>query len=86
MMYAFIGRGLVMIYRNYDYFLTIVKTGSLTKAAEILYITQPSLSKYLSRLEENLNIQLFDRSRSRKAIFGIHQYDYPDEPAAANEL
>lgn len=53
-----------MIYRNYDYFLTIVKTGSLTKAAEILYITQPSLSKYLSRLEENLNIQLFDRSRS----------------------
>ena len=64
MMYAFIGRGLVMIYRNYDYFLTIVKTGSLTKAAEILYITQPSLSKYLSRLEENLNIQLFDRSRS----------------------
>ncbi len=53
-----------MIHKNYDYFLTIVKMGSLTKAAEALYITQSSLSKYLSRLEESLNIQLFDRSRS----------------------
>ena len=52
-----------MIHNNYDYFLTIVKMGSLTKAAEALYITQSSLSKYLSRLEESLNIQLFDRSR-----------------------
>ena len=53
-----------MMHKNYDYFLTIAKMGSLTKAAEALYITQSSLSKYLSRLEESLNIQLFDRSRS----------------------
>lgn len=67
-----------MIYKNYDYFLTIVKLGSLTKAAEALYITQPSLSKYLSRLEENLNIQLFDRSRSPLVLTYAGQlyYDY----------
>ncbi len=53
-----------MMHKNYDYFLTIAKMGSLTKAADALYITQSSLSKYLSRLEESLNIQLFDRSRS----------------------
>ena len=52
------------MHKNYDYFLTIAKMGSITKAAEALYITQSSLSKYLSRLEESLNIQLFDRSRS----------------------
>ena len=56
------------MHKNYDYFLTIAKMGSLTKAAEALYITQSSLSKYLSRLEESLNIQLFDRSRSPIAL------------------
>lgn len=50
--------------KNYDYFLTIVKMGNLTRAADALYITQSSLSKYLSRLEADLNIQLFDRSSS----------------------
>ncbi len=29
---------------NYEYFVRIVETGSLTKAAEKLYISQPSLS------------------------------------------
>ena len=50
----------MMFFKNYEYFLAIVEKGGLTRAAESLYISQPSLSKYLSRLEENLGVELFD--------------------------
>lgn len=46
----------------YEYFLAIVETGSISRAAERLYVTQPSLSKYLRRLEKDMGISLFDRS------------------------
>lgn len=51
-----------MVFKNYPYFLAIVENGGITKAAEALYISQPSLSKYLHRLENNLGQELFDRS------------------------
>ncbi len=51
-----------MIEKKAQYFLTVARTGSLTKAAEILKISQPSLSKYLSRLENDLGIILVDRT------------------------
>lgn len=46
------------------YFVTIAENCSITKAAEKLYLTQPSLSKYLSRLENDLQVQLFDRGHN----------------------
>lgn len=42
-------------------FKVIAETGSITKASEILYITQPALSMALSRLEEELARPLFIR-------------------------
>ena len=53
-----------MVLHNYEYFVAIVDEGSLTKAAEHLYVSQPSLSQYLKRLEANLGVELFDRSAS----------------------
>ena len=53
-----------MIFKNFEYFLAIVEEGGLSKAAKRLYITQPSLSKYLKRLEMNLSVELFDHSSS----------------------
>lgn len=47
--------------KNYEYFLAIVKYGNISRAAETLYLTQPTLSKYLHRLEEDLEVTLFDR-------------------------
>ena len=42
-----------MVFKNFEYFIAIAEEGSISKAAERLYISQPSLSKYLKRLEEN---------------------------------
>ena len=50
--------------RNITYFLRIVETGSLSKAAESLYLTQPTLSRFLSKLEDELGVTLFRRSKS----------------------
>lgn len=43
------------------YFVTTVKSGSVTSAAKILYISQPALSKQLSLLEDELGCHLFQR-------------------------
>ena len=44
------------------YFLTVAKEQSFTKAARQLHITQPTLSRQLAALEEELGTALFDRS------------------------
>ena len=57
-----------MYFKNYEYFLMIAEEGSISKAADKLYLTQPSLSKYLKRLEENLGVELFSRDRYPLAL------------------
>ena len=47
------------------YFKMIAETGSLTKAAEMLHISQPAMSAMLKKFEEELNVELFDRSPNR---------------------
>lgn len=44
------------------YVITISETGSLNKAAEVLYVAQPSLSSTVRDLENELGITLFHRS------------------------
>lgn len=53
-----------MITQNPDYLIAIVESGSLTKAAARLYVSQPSLTQYIKRLESSLQIELFDRTTS----------------------
>lgn len=44
------------------YFVAVAKSLSFTKAAEQLYISQPSLSRYITKMETELNLQLFLRT------------------------
>ena len=44
------------------YFLTIAREGSITSAAEQLHITQPTLSRQIKDLEDELGQKLFHRS------------------------
>ena len=49
---------------KYMYFIKIHELGSITKAAEILYISQPALSKYIRNLERELGVSLVEREYS----------------------
>ena len=44
------------------YFITAVNCLNFTQAADLLYITQPALSRQISAMEKELNLQLFIRS------------------------
>lgn len=53
---------------KYEYILKINELGSFTKAAEELYIAQPSLSRYISNLENRMGVKIFDRSKNPIAV------------------
>ena len=46
----------------YRVFYTVAKCGSLTKAAEELYISQPAVSQAIKQLESQLGTTLFNRT------------------------
>jgi DNA-binding transcriptional LysR family regulator len=54
------------------YFLAVARLENVTRAAEELHIAQPSLSKTIARLEQDLGLPLFERSgkRIRLNLFG----------------
>lgn len=47
----------------YRVFYTVAKCGSLTKAADELYISQPAVSQAIKQLENQLGVPLFNRTR-----------------------
>lgn len=52
-----------MEFRELKYITTIADCGSFTEAANLLYVSQPSLSHMVARVEQRLGVRLFDRSR-----------------------
>ncbi|MFC0410099.1 LysR family transcriptional regulator [Roseomonas elaeocarpi] len=51
--------------RQLEAFRAVLRSGSVMRAAEMLRITQPAVTKLLRALEEDTNLVLFDRSRRR---------------------
>ena len=49
------------------YFLTVAREESITKAADVLHITQPTLSRQLAQMEEDMGVKLFHRG-TRKIL------------------
>lgn len=47
------------------YFQVVARTGNLTHAARQLYVTQPNLSKSITKLEKELGVPLFDHRKGR---------------------
>ena len=50
--------------RQLRYVQVLAKTGSFSRAAEELNITQPSLSQYIKKIEREIGLPLFDRTES----------------------
>ncbi len=47
------------------YFLTVVREESITRAAEVLHVTQPTLSRQLAQMEEEIGVKLFERGNRK---------------------
>jgi LysR family hydrogen peroxide-inducible transcriptional activator len=52
-----------MTLQQLEYALAIGRTGSFVLAADLCFVTQPTLSMQVKKLEEEIGITLFDRSR-----------------------
>lgn len=53
--------------RVLKYFLAVVQEESITRAAKVLHITQPTLSRQIAQMEEEMGVKLFDRG-TRKIV------------------
>jgi DNA-binding transcriptional LysR family regulator len=51
-----------MNWQQLEYFKTVAETQNFTSAANLLSVTQPALSKAISKLEEELNVPLFEKN------------------------
>lgn len=60
--------------RLLQYFLTVAQELNITKAAETLYITQPTLSKQMMELEQQLGKQLFIRGKRKLTLTEEGEY------------
>lgn len=50
--------------RTLEYFLVVAQEENLSKAADVLHITQPTLSRQMQSLERELNVKLFIRGKN----------------------
>ena len=60
-----IEKGDFMDFRDLSYVLAIAKTQNITKAADSLYVTQPTLTKFLQNLEKEMGQKLFRKLGNR---------------------
>lgn len=51
-----------------EYLIAFSEEGSLSKASERLYLSQPSLTKAMKKLETELGIRIFERSKNHLAL------------------
>lgn len=49
--------------RILNYYLVVAREENITKAAQLLHMTQPTLSRQLMQLEEELGVKLFQRGK-----------------------
>lgn len=78
-------RYIIMELNQIKQFRAIARTESISKAAELLFISQPSLSQTLKRLEAEIGTPLFERHGKRIALNGAGKIflKYCDEIVAS---
>lgn len=57
--------GEAMDIKHLQYFIEVTNFNNFTRAADHLFITQPAISKMIKNLENELGVELFDRSRKQ---------------------
>ncbi len=56
--------------RTLKYFLAVAREENMTEAANVLYVTQPTLSRQIADLERELGVTLFDRTNRSCVLTG----------------
>ena len=54
--------------RHLEYLVAVAEEGTFSAAAETLHITQPALTRMMQRLEEELRLELFERTKNRAEL------------------
>lgn len=57
-----------MTHQEIEVFLAVVRMGSISAAAQALYITQPAVSRHIRALEQELGCLLLERGRGRRQV------------------
>lgn len=57
-----------MTVRHLKIFVTVYQTGNITRAAKLLYMTQPSVSRAIQELETHYGVKLFERINRRLSV------------------
>lgn len=60
--------------RHLKYFLSVAEELHFRKAAELLYISQPGLSRQIKEMEKELDIQLFKRTNRKVVLTEVGEY------------
>jgi len=80
-----------MEFRQLEYFCTISELENFTRTAEVLHVSQPSVTKAIKALEAELGLQLIDRSQKRACLteegkaFLLHARRIMQDAAAAKQ-
>lgn len=69
------------------YFVRVAEAGQITRAAQLLHVAQPALSRSMARLEERLGVRLFERHPRGVALTpaGTIFYERASEALRAQE-
>lgn len=70
-----------MTLQQLKYVITVAETGTITEAANKLYISQPSLTNAIHELEKEMNIIIFNRTNKGITLSkeGDNFLDMPDK-------
>ncbi len=69
-----------------QYFVAVCEYGTISKSAEMLHISQPSISLAIKDLEEQFGVTLFDRENKRFQLSQEGRYMYETAKSILNQI
>lgn len=74
------------MYKQMQYFISVVETNSFTKAAEECYISQSAISQQIKSLEDELHVQLLIRNKRSFNLTPAGEYFYQHSKEILDEV
>ncbi len=75
-----------MLFKQMQYFISIVKNNSFTEAAEENYISQSAISQAIKSLEDELGVKLLKRSNRSFTLTNAGEYFYKQSLILIDEV